>query len=149
MLRSGSVAHSYHSVSEAIRYGIVDYDWSNAKALWANTKPMNDQERLVDQAEMVVAADPGVKVFVYRNSIKALNWFTAVREKLDDPQYSGWFVKFKDYKGPVALLFSFHHPAPLELCRMAPPPRAATTRPLLETGSPLCAGLTSSSPPWW
>ena len=27
-------------------------------------------------------------------SIKALNWFSSVREKLDDPQYSGWFIKF-------------------------------------------------------
>ena len=44
-------------------------------------------------------ADPSTKIFVYRNSIKALNWFTDVREKLDDPAYSGWFIKFRDYKG--------------------------------------------------
>ena len=39
------------------------------------------------QAEMVLAADPGVpghapRVWVYRNNIKALNWFSSVREKL-------------------------------------------------------------------
>ena len=48
-----------------------DYDWSNAKQLWANTKPMNDEELLTKQAEMVLAADPGHKgyaprVWVYR-----------------------------------------------------------------------------------
>ena len=26
--------------------------------------------------------------------VKALPWFSTVREKLDDPQYSGWFLKF-------------------------------------------------------
>ena len=28
--------------------------------------------------------------------MKALPWFTSVREKLEDPQYSGWFLRFKD-----------------------------------------------------
>ena len=77
------------------------------------------------QAEMVLAADPGVpghapRVWVYRNNIKALNWFSSVREKLgtpetgcflsvagpltlrircatDDPKYSSWFVKFRNF----------------------------------------------------
>ena len=47
---------------------------------------------------------------VSRNTIKALNWYTSVREKLDDPQYEGWFVKFKDYKGPQSN-GSYHVPA--------------------------------------
>ena len=33
------------------------------------------------------------------NTIKALNWYGSVREKLDDPKYASWFIKFKDYKG--------------------------------------------------
>ena len=50
------------------------------------------EELLVKQAEMVLAADPGVpghapRVWVYRNNIKALNWFSSVRKKLDDPKY--------------------------------------------------------------
>ena len=31
-----------------------------------------------------------------RNTIKALNWFGSVREKLDDPNYAGWFIRFRD-----------------------------------------------------
>ena len=64
---------------------------------------MTDEELLTKQAEMVLAAYPGVpgevpKVWVYRNSIRALNFYSSVREKLDDPEYSGYFVRFKDYK---------------------------------------------------
>ena len=33
------------------------------------------------------------------NTIKALNWYGSVREKLDDPKYASWFIRFKDYKG--------------------------------------------------
>ena len=53
------------------RFGAVSYDWSNAKQLWANTHPMNDDELLTKQALMVLAADPGhpgyaPRVWVYR-----------------------------------------------------------------------------------
>ena len=34
------------------------------------------------------------KVLIYRNLVKALPWFRTVREKLDDPAYSGFFLKF-------------------------------------------------------
>ena len=104
-----------HDVSHAVKFGLVVYDWSNAKALWANAHPMNSEELLTKQAEMVLAADPGIpgeqpRVWVYRNTIKALNWYTSVREKLDDPAYAGWFVKFKDYQGPESNN-SYHVPA--------------------------------------
>ena len=104
-----------HNISEAVRYGIVSYDWSNAKKLWANSQPMDDAERLTRQAELVQSLDPGIqgeqpRVWVYRNKVKALNWFTSVREKLDDPQYAGWFVTFKHYKGRESNN-SYHVPA--------------------------------------
>ena len=31
--------------------------------------------------------------------MKALNWFGSVREKLDDPQYAGFFLKFDPANG--------------------------------------------------
>ena len=45
--------------------GFVDYDWSNAKQLWANAKPMDCQERLVTQASSTKRASPSTRVFVY------------------------------------------------------------------------------------
>ena len=49
---------------------------------------------MVKQTEMTVAASPGTKVMVYRNMIKALPWFTSVREKITDPAYARWFMNF-------------------------------------------------------
>ena len=50
----------------------------------------------VRQAEMNHALNPSSRSFVYRNLVKALPWFKSVREKLDDPQFSGFFLRFKD-----------------------------------------------------
>ena len=60
-----------HNVSEAISYGVAAYDWSNAKELWANAQPMDADHMLTEQAELVLAADPGIegeqpRVWVYR-----------------------------------------------------------------------------------
>ena len=49
-----------HDVSHAVKFGTVVYDWSNAKALWANAHPMNSEELITKQAEAVMAADAGV-----------------------------------------------------------------------------------------
>ena len=48
---------------------------------------MDCQERLVQQAQQTKAANPKTKVWVYRNLVKALPWFTDVRVKINDPQY--------------------------------------------------------------
>jgi hypothetical protein len=79
----------------AAKYGIVDFDWSNAKGQWTASKPMDCEERLLRQAEMVKAINPETKVYVYRNLVKALPWYRNVRSKLTESRYSGWFLKFK------------------------------------------------------
>ena len=76
-------------------WGLVDFDWSNAKALWVNESPMDCQERLLAQAQVVKRATPSARVLVYRNLVKALPWFSDVRAKLADPAYAGWFLKYK------------------------------------------------------
>ena len=80
-------------------WGLVDFDWSNAKGRgdfdgWAKHKPMDCEEMLVQQVQMTTSASPGTTVWVYRNSIKALPWYTSVRRKLEDPAYAAWFVPF-------------------------------------------------------
>jgi hypothetical protein len=54
------------------KWGVVDFDWSNAKGAWTRAKPMDCEERLVDQADLVQSANPTAKVWVYRNLVKAL-----------------------------------------------------------------------------
>ena len=84
----------YYDAIVASRYGVVDFDWSNGKARWANVRPMDCEERLVEQAKHVKALNKGTRVWVYRNLVKALPWYSSVREKLCDPNYAGWFLKF-------------------------------------------------------
>jgi len=75
-------------------WGLIDFDWSNAKALWAPAKPMNCAELLLKQVQMTTEATAGTTVYVYRNAIKALPWYTTVRDKLNDPAYAKWFLNF-------------------------------------------------------
>ena len=105
------------SPSRASQFGIVSYDWSNAKAVWAKQKPINCEEMLEQQALM--AKQAGTKhVFVYRNVVKALPWFTKVRTKLNDPAYDGFFLKFdptkqsEDYHVPQCALENSTHCSP-------------------------------------
>ena len=57
---------------------------------------MNCEEMLVEQVKQTTAASPGTTVWVYRNGIKALPWYTTVRLKVTDPKYAPWFMKFSD-----------------------------------------------------
>ena len=91
----------YSSPFRGAQFGIISYDWSNSKAQWAAAKPMDCVERLATQATMTKALNPDSKVFTYRNMVKALPWFKEVREKLDDPKYSGFFLKFKPTNGTI------------------------------------------------
>lgn len=85
----------WYNTSIAAAFGITSFDWSNQKAEWAAAKPMDCEEKLVQQAERAHAANPATHVFSYRNLVKALPWFSTVRAKLEDPAFDGFFLKFK------------------------------------------------------
>ena len=66
-------------------------------------QPMDCEERLLNQARMTKSMNNETNVFVYRNLVKALPWFSTVREKILDPAYAGWFTRFSgkdDYHVP-------------------------------------------------
>lgn len=48
----------------------MDFDWSNAKEIWAKAKPMNCEEMLVEQVKRTTDVSPDTTVWVYRNAIK-------------------------------------------------------------------------------
>lgn len=64
--------YDYDVYPDLAKFGLVDYDWSNAKKTWANQSPMDADGVLVKQAARNKAANPSAKVFVYRNIVKAL-----------------------------------------------------------------------------
>lgn len=90
----------FSSPTRGAEFGIISYDWSNAKALWAQTKPMSCEELLIDQVEKTNAVSGRSRIFIYRNIVKALPWFSTVRSKLEDPKFEGFFLKFDGNKRP-------------------------------------------------
>ena len=46
---------------------------------------MDDEERLLIQANATTRAHADTKVWVYRNSVYGYPWYSAVRTILDDP----------------------------------------------------------------
>ena len=55
----------WSSPERGAAFGIVSYDWSNAKLEWANEGPMDCDGSLVRQAARNKAQNPTAKVFVY------------------------------------------------------------------------------------
>jgi len=92
-------------------WGLIDFDWSNAKKFWAAAKPMNCAEELLKQVQMTTAASPGTTVYVYRNAIKALPWYTTVREMISDPAYAAWFLNFGSGTPHVPVCDNNYNPA--------------------------------------
>jgi len=88
----------WSSPERGATFGILSYDWSNYKEAWAKAEPMDCEERLLSQAQMTKQASKqlgsNTNVFVYRNIVKALPWFSSIRNILTDPAYSGFFLKF-------------------------------------------------------
>ena len=91
----------WFDVELASQIGIVSFDWSNHKASWAAAKPMTCEEDLVTQASMVAARNGPGRVFTYFNLVKALPWYTSVRELIADPAYSGFFLRFNTSSGAL------------------------------------------------
>jgi hypothetical protein len=63
---------------------------------------MNCEESLLEQAirtkekQSQYYGNSDGHVWVYRNSVKALPWFSLVREKLEDKRYWGWFLPLEN-----------------------------------------------------
>ena len=90
----------YTNPATTASWSIIDFDWSNGKALWTKSRPMNDEEVLQKQIELSTShAEPGQTVWTYRGSMWAYPWYTSVRKTLEDPAYADWYMKFKP-QGP-------------------------------------------------
>jgi hypothetical protein len=89
----------YTDPKRTVGWSIIDFDWSNAKALWVKSRPMDDEEKLMKQIKMSTSASLGQTVWTYRGSMWAYPWYTSVRKTLEDPLYADWYIKFKP-QGP-------------------------------------------------
>jgi hypothetical protein len=84
----------------AAKYGVVSFDWNNAKAIWlkSNRRESTCEATLIEQARRVKAARPSARVLVYRNCMYALEWLESERAVMYDPHYAGFFLHGKDGK---------------------------------------------------
>ena len=83
--------------TSASKYGIVSFDWNNAKKLWLkpNRSESTCETLLVEQARQVKAIDSSTKVLVYRNAMYALQWLESDRAVMYDEAYAGFFLRDK------------------------------------------------------
>ena len=90
--------YNYEAYPELARFGLVDFDWSNAKMVWAGLRPMDAGAMALEQAARNKAANPRAKVFVYMNLVKALPWFDEVRRLLQNQSYWDFFIPYAGCK---------------------------------------------------
>lgn len=88
----------YFNASLAVKYGLVSFDWSNAKELWM-AYPRDQakcEEMLVEQAKMVKLLNPDTRVLVYRNLELSLEWLSSERLVMYDSDKMDWWLRFKN-----------------------------------------------------
>jgi hypothetical protein len=77
------------TVAFAALHGVIGIDWTNHKGL-----PMHREDTLAQQAALIKAVNPKIRVYVYRNSELALNVFDNGAKVMYDPSKTNWFVLF-------------------------------------------------------
>ena len=82
----------------ASRYGIISFDWNNAKAIWLKpNRPMEStcEATLLEQARRVKAFSPTSKVLVYRQGMYAETFLESARAVMYKPEYAGFFLQYQ------------------------------------------------------
>ena len=59
----------YMDPARTAAWSIIDFDWSNGKAIWTKQRPMLDEVVLQNQVVMSTKASLGQTVWVYRGSM--------------------------------------------------------------------------------
>jgi len=83
------------------KWGIVALDFESQEDLWSQHSPKDADIMMLQQAERIKALAPDTRVWVYRNLAQGYANFVQLREKLEDPAYSGWWIKFGPHNDPM------------------------------------------------
>jgi hypothetical protein len=114
----------------ASRWGWINFDWSDANAVWQNNHPHDNEAVLVEQCKMVKAEGTGTRCMVYRNNELALQWQETSRAVMTEEYVDkGWFLRFKNQSSCDAAapcnIAAFHNilnqSAPLIPCNKTAP----------------------------
>jgi len=79
------------------QWGIIALDFESQENTWTSHSPKDADVMMIEQAAVIKKMAPQSQVWVYRNLVQPYANFVQLREKLEDPQYAGWFVHFNDH----------------------------------------------------
>jgi hypothetical protein len=75
-------------------WGVVALDFETEENIWADHRPKDADVMMIEQAAVIKKMAPDTRVWVYRNLVQPYANFVQLREKIEDPAFSGWFVHF-------------------------------------------------------
>lgn len=78
----------------ASQWNLVDIDWNSDRVDWSKPQPMDCEENMLANLAAIKAVNPTGITWLYRNGIKALPWFTSVRQLLEDRSQWGLFMPY-------------------------------------------------------
>ena len=79
------------------KWGVIEIDFESEESLWAHHVGGKDADvMMLEQATAMKAIAPASQIWIYRNLVQAYANFVQFREKLEDPAYAGWWLKFDD-----------------------------------------------------
>ena len=90
------------NTSLTARFGLLQFDWSNAQAVWARppagscVEPAcgTCEQALAEQCRRVKQANPRTRCLVYRNTELGLQWLSSERAVMN-AEHSGFFLQYK------------------------------------------------------
>ena len=85
------------------QWGVVALDFESQENTWAHHSPKDADLMMIEQAAAIKAMAPETQVWVYRNLVQPYSNFVQLREKIEDPQFAGWFVHFDNATNDEAL----------------------------------------------
>lgn len=95
---------SYVDAAAGAAWGVVTFDWADARSIWQNVHPHTGEAALTEQCRRIKALGTGTKCMVYRQNELAVQWDKSCRLAMT-PSNGGMFLGFKTKK----------------LCEAAPP----------------------------
>lgn len=70
-------------------WGVVALDFESQENIWAHDRPKDADMMMIEQAAVMKQMAPETQVWVYRNLVQPYANFVQLRERIEDPQYSG------------------------------------------------------------
>lgn len=136
---------SYVDAAAGASWGVVTFDWADARSIWQNVHPHNGEAALTEQCRRIKALGTGTKCMVYRQNELAVQWDKSCRLAMT-PSNAGMFLGFKTDKlceaAPPCSVAAFHQNSggrPLIACNK--------TAPVSQPNCAYCCNLTSDSFP--